>query len=268
MKSQILHTDWCNISGRGCRGSLKLITLGSESVERVTGFIFERLGECTFWLTGSERVEVRGIHSKEWSMSNFPCSLTRNITSHSMKNLAFHTLLRRRMITQTILTTSLIHFSLKRLEECTFWTWECTNLECACRVINQVDRDPHNFSMRHLPPKNGHLHTFAVSLSSNPKRCYFQVINGLGQPQVNVVVFHSNLRISADLFDVAPLWATVFPSPLQLDLPVVFPVWHEGGVLESRQALTERVFPAQHHFTFTGPTGIFTFLVHRLQNKV
>ena len=26
---------------------------------------------------------------KEWLISNFPCSLTRNITSHSMKNLAF-----------------------------------------------------------------------------------------------------------------------------------------------------------------------------------
>ena len=30
------------------------------------------------------------FHSQEWSMSNFPCSLTRNMTPHSMKNLAFH----------------------------------------------------------------------------------------------------------------------------------------------------------------------------------
>ena len=36
-------------------------------------------------------------HSLEWSISNFPCSLTRNITSHSMKNLAFHSLLRCKM---------------------------------------------------------------------------------------------------------------------------------------------------------------------------
>ena len=30
------------------------------------------------------------FHSQEWSMSNFPCGLTRNITSHSGENLAFH----------------------------------------------------------------------------------------------------------------------------------------------------------------------------------
>ena len=54
----------------------------------------------------------------------FPCSLTRNITSHSMKNLAFHSLLRWEMIILPILTTSFIHFSLGRLGECTFWTWD------------------------------------------------------------------------------------------------------------------------------------------------
>ena len=54
----------------------------------------------------------------------FPCSLTRNITSHSMKNLAFHSLLRWKMIILPILTTSFIHFSLGRLGECTFWTWD------------------------------------------------------------------------------------------------------------------------------------------------
>ena len=53
-------------------------------------------------------------------MSNVPCSLTRNITSHSMKNLAFHSLLRRKMILLPILTTSLIHFSLKGWENVPF----------------------------------------------------------------------------------------------------------------------------------------------------
>ena len=33
-------------------------------------------------------------------MSKFPCSLNRNITRHSMKNLAFHSLLRWKMIIQ------------------------------------------------------------------------------------------------------------------------------------------------------------------------
>ena len=45
---------------------------------------------------------------------------TRNITSLSMKNLAFHTLLRWNMITLPILNTSLIHFSIKGWEDLLF----------------------------------------------------------------------------------------------------------------------------------------------------
>ena len=55
---------------------------------------------------------------------NFPCSLTRNIASHSMKNLAFYSLVRWKMITLPILTPSPIHLSIGRLGECSFWTWE------------------------------------------------------------------------------------------------------------------------------------------------
>ena len=36
------------------------------------------------------RVSLEPFHSQEWSMSNFPCSLTSNITSHTMENSAFH----------------------------------------------------------------------------------------------------------------------------------------------------------------------------------
>ena len=39
-------------------------------------------------LHGGIGQKLTGVHHK-WSISNFPCSLTRNITSHSMKNLAF-----------------------------------------------------------------------------------------------------------------------------------------------------------------------------------
>ena len=49
-------------------------------------------------------------------MSNFPCSLTRNITLHTMENLAFHSLLRWNIIVLPILTTSLVHLSLKGWE--------------------------------------------------------------------------------------------------------------------------------------------------------
>ena len=37
--------------------------------------------------------------TQEWSISNFSYSLTRNIASHGLENLAFHSLLRAKMIT-------------------------------------------------------------------------------------------------------------------------------------------------------------------------
>ena len=40
----------------------------------------------------------RAVHSQERSISNFLCSFTRNISSHSMKNLALHRLLMGKMI--------------------------------------------------------------------------------------------------------------------------------------------------------------------------
>ena len=65
---------------------------------------------------------LRGLpfHCQEWSMSAFPCSLARNITSHSKENLAFHSLLGWKMIILPILTTSFIHFSLKGWENVLF----------------------------------------------------------------------------------------------------------------------------------------------------
>ena len=60
----------------------------------------------------------------EWSMSKFPCSLTRNMTSHSMENLTFHSLLRWKVIILQILATSLIQSLFERLGEYTFWAQE------------------------------------------------------------------------------------------------------------------------------------------------
>ena len=62
------------------------------------------------------------FHSQEGSISNSPCSFTRNITPHSMKNLAFHSLLRWRMIYTTNSHPLTYTCILKRLGECTFWT--------------------------------------------------------------------------------------------------------------------------------------------------
>ena len=47
-----------------------------------------------------------------------------DITSHSMKNLAFHLLLRWKMIILPILSLPHLIFQFKMLGECTFWTWE------------------------------------------------------------------------------------------------------------------------------------------------
>ena len=53
-------------------------------------------------------------------MPNLPNSLTRNITSHSMKNLALHSLLRWQVIILPILTIPLIYLSSKGWENVRF----------------------------------------------------------------------------------------------------------------------------------------------------
>ena len=61
-------------------------------------------------------------HSQECSISNFPCSLTRNITSHSMKNLAFHSFSDKRWL--------YYRFSLPHL--CVFWSYDWGLIKCIC----------------------------------------------------------------------------------------------------------------------------------------
>ena len=64
------------------------------------------------------------VFTREWSSSNFSCSLTSHITSHSMKNLAFHSLLRLKDDSCTSSHYLTYTFLLKRLGECTFWAWD------------------------------------------------------------------------------------------------------------------------------------------------
>ena len=83
-------------------------------------------------------------------MSNFPCSIPRNIASHSMKNMAFHSLLRWKMILLPILTTSLMHFYLQGLENVLFelrserikdklhFLWKCQSAQLS--VFLTLDR--------------------------------------------------------------------------------------------------------------------------------
>ena len=62
----------------------------------VFGTRFGKRGILIRWIDRkiNQWVDHKPFHSQEWSISNFPCSLTRNITSHRMKNFAFHSLLR------------------------------------------------------------------------------------------------------------------------------------------------------------------------------
>ena len=73
------------------KGVLKYHTRSSQSLIMTRGAEMKRcsVAQLTF----------QPFHSQVWSIWNFPCSLTRNMTSHSMKkNLAFHSLTRWKMI--------------------------------------------------------------------------------------------------------------------------------------------------------------------------
>ena len=68
-------------------------------------------------------MRLQPFHSQDWTISNVSDSLTRNITSHRMKNLVSHSLFRWKMIILLILTTRLTQFLFWNLGGCTFWNW-------------------------------------------------------------------------------------------------------------------------------------------------
>ena len=68
----------------------------------------------------------------------FSCSLARNIASHSMENLAFHSLLRWKMIIIQILATPLMHFLFKRLGEGTFWAQEWVGHDRSFFLVSEI----------------------------------------------------------------------------------------------------------------------------------
>ena len=70
--------------------------------------------------------------SQEWSISSFPCSLTRDKTSHIMKNLAFPSLFRWRIISLYLTYTFLFRKVVGMFR--TFWTWEWKGL-CRQKVL-------------------------------------------------------------------------------------------------------------------------------------
>ena len=95
-------------------------------------------------------------------MSKFPCSLTRNMTSHSKENLAFHSLLRWKMILIQILTTLCI-FSLEGWENVLFkLRSERVNVAtlASCRTSSQKRAEEEWLFMHRQPKLWVCLHVF------------------------------------------------------------------------------------------------------------
>ena len=87
-------------SGSRWKGSWELFSVTkTSSIRHNTSYVSSRFRDYPF--TGLSLPRV--INFK------LPCSLATNISSHSTKKLAFHSLLRRKTIIQPILTTSPIH---------------------------------------------------------------------------------------------------------------------------------------------------------------
>ena len=83
----------------------KMSILGKGSMrdkEKVNEALSRTQPELLLWTTCTSVLCLAEtfypFHSQEWSSINSSCSLTCNITSQSMKNLAFHSLLRWKMI--------------------------------------------------------------------------------------------------------------------------------------------------------------------------
>ena len=103
------------------------------------------------------RLHPFSLKSDQFQISNFPCSHTRNITSHSMTNLTFHSLLRWRMIILPIHTTS--------LGECTVWTWDWKGqmrlrVWCVERYAQSFLRRPHPSPLPPPPPPSPLQYTY------------------------------------------------------------------------------------------------------------
>ena len=98
------------------------------------------------------------VHSQEWSISNFPCSLAKNITSRDMKNLAFHSLLRWKMSRLPILTTWL-RLSLKR--------WENVLFELGSETLGRNDQAKYG-KVHFIWQGNEYVETRRLQFSQSP----------------------------------------------------------------------------------------------------
>ena len=76
--------------------------------------------KCLFWC----KPNFNPFTPESDQCQNSPAASQEIMTSHSMENLTFHSLLRWKVIILQILTTSLIQLLFERLGEYTFWAQE------------------------------------------------------------------------------------------------------------------------------------------------
>ena len=105
-------------------GAFQTATPAIFSVQHCSQFLQRHLNAV---LLHSQLPIVAGIatycnKSTVYQLGQFDINIWYYSTWHNMRNLAFHSLLRWKMIILPILTTSVLIFLLRRLGECTFWT--------------------------------------------------------------------------------------------------------------------------------------------------
>ena len=136
------HTIAAYLAAQTGSDVAKLLVLALQTIPRA----FAVLIPTQFPTRFGNGLFLTNRNMTEWWSSNFSCSLTSNIKSHSVENVSFHSFLRWKIIILPILPASLIHFSLKRLEECIFFNlvvervWICWYAESSHFHVLLCDR--------------------------------------------------------------------------------------------------------------------------------
>ena len=101
-----------------------LVIAGTKICDTIRKALGSTFGFITVMRQGRHEDTSRGPnpHFQEWPISHFSCSLTRNITSHSMKHLPYSD--EWWLYYQFSLPHLQYTCLFRRLGECTFWTWE------------------------------------------------------------------------------------------------------------------------------------------------
>ena len=97
------------------------------------------------------------FHSQKWSILNFPCSLTSNITSHSMENMAFHSLLGWKMIIPYQFSLPYLYTAPYKVGRTYFWNLGVKVLNTpqllTLAALRKNAEQPHLLAFTRTPPR-------------------------------------------------------------------------------------------------------------------